>query len=257
MIRKNLLILLIASIFLLSVNSSATADNTVLRLDQPVQQSIKIRQATQQEEESWRFEKEKLIAGYEELQKQQEQLKTRKEQLNQQIETTQTRLAAKEKQLTDIEQITAQVRPFLDGIINNIELQISDSLPFLATERNQRVEKLKTIMADPSIDISEKYRKVMEALLIEAEYGFTIETYQQTISFEKQTMLVNIFRLGRLSLFFQSLDQKHCGFYNLSTNTWQTLSGSYNRTIKTAIDIAAKQLPVELLTLPIGRIAKQ
>jgi hypothetical protein len=95
----------------------------------------------------------------------------------------------------------------------------------------------------------------METLLIEAEYGNTIEVYQETIAVEDQSILVNIFRLGRISIFYQTLDEKSSGFYDISLEAWRQLPRSYNHGIQTAINIGAKRQPVELLTLPLGRIA--
>ena len=93
--------------------------------------------------------------------------------------------------------------------------------------------------------------------LVEAEYGFTIETYQETITIEGQAMLVDIFRLGRISLFYQSLDRKRCGFYHTADGAWRDLAKGHNLAIQTAIDIAAKRRPIELLNLPVGRMVAQ
>jgi hypothetical protein len=38
---------------------------------------------------------------------------------------------------------------------------------------------------------------------------------------------------------------------------WEPLSTSHNLAIKSAIDIAAKRQPVELLSLPLGRMVIQ
>ena len=242
---------------MLSAGSPGLSSNMNQRIEVPVRQSIKTRQTTQKTEEKWRFEKEKLVAKFEQLLQEQERLQQQKSNLQQQVESTQKRIVAKERQLNDIEQISSQIRPFLDKLVKELGLQIADGLPFLTAERRHRIEKLEKLMAAPDISISEKYRKVMEALLVEAEYGFTIEAKQETIEVEDQTRLVNIFRLGRISLFYQSLDQKHCGFYNVAANSWQTLPATHNRDIQSAIDIAAKRRPVELLSLPLGRMVSR
>jgi hypothetical protein len=86
------------------------------------------------------------------------------------------------------------------------------------------------------------------------EYGNTIEVYQETIVTKDREMLVDIFRLGRIALFFQTLDHKSCGFYNVASAAWQPLPPAYNRMIEAAMEIGAKRRQVELLTLPLGRI---
>jgi hypothetical protein len=67
-------------------------------------------------------------------------------------------------------------------------------------------------------------------------------------------ILANIFRLGRIALFYQTLDGKVCGFYNVASAAWNPLPKAYNHTIQSAMDIGTKRRPVELLSLPIGRM---
>jgi hypothetical protein len=254
MTTKMIILLCVANSLFCLAGSPAKGGDSNQRIERPVRESINTRQATQKKEEQWRLEKEKLVARLEQLQQEHGQLERQKEELLSRVRATQGRVAAKEKQLADIEQISSRIRPFLDELILELQSLISDGLPFLKDERRQRIDRLKSVMADPDISISEKYRKVMEALLVEAEFGFTIEAYQETITVEGKTMLADIFRLGRVSLFYQTLDRKHCGFYNVAERGWQSLPLSLNREIQAALDIAAKRRPVELLTLPVGRM---
>lgn len=224
------------------------------QIQKPVAESIHIRQDTQEQEEHWRNEKQKLLAHYDQLEQEKKQLKERKQALDEKVNNVKIRITAKQKQLDDIEQIKTEITPLIENLIKEIEQFVANDLPFLTEERRGRMQRLVELRDDPEVTISEKFRKVMEALLVEAEYGNTIEVYQETIVTGDRKMLANILRLGRLGLFFQSLDQKECGFYNVAVSTWQPLSTSYNRTILAAIEIGSKRRPVELLTLPLGRI---
>lgn len=225
------------------------------KVKKPVREAIDTRQATQHAEEKWRDEKRKLVAVYEQLQQEQKQLQARKDQLEHQIAAAQERIALKEKQLEDIEQISTQITPFLQELAGRLRQLVSGDMPFLTAEREQRIARLTGLMEDPEVSVSEKFRKAMEALLVEAEYGSTIEVYQQTITVDNTPSLVNVFRLGRISLFYQTLDQKRCGFYDVAAAAWQPLPAAFNRSIQTAIEIGSKRRPVELLTLPLGRMA--
>jgi FtsZ-binding cell division protein ZapB len=224
------------------------------RVEKPVREAIDIRQKTQKERDLWREERRKLVDTYEALQQAQKQLEAQKDSLTQTSAATRERIVSKAKQLADIEQISVQIQPFLGELIKRMHQQYRDDMPFLAGERGQRLDKLNRLMADPNVAISEKFRKIMEALMVEAEYGRTIEVYQETIEGENRAILANIFRLGRIALFYQTLDQKRCGFYNVASGTWSPLPNSYNGAIQTAMDIGLKRRPVELLTLPIGRM---
>lgn len=227
------------------------------QVEKPVRGAIDIRQATQEAEERWRDERDKLTAEYERLQQEQQQLQARKEELQRQIQSARERTLTKEKQLADIQQISAQIQPFLQETVVKLQEQVDEDIPFLMSERRHRIRTLNRLMEDPDVSVSEKFRKVMEALLIEAEYGHTIEVYQQTIKVDGRSTLVNLFRLGRVSLFYQTLDRKSCGHYDVGAAAWRPLPGTYNHVIQTAIDIGSRRRPVELLSLPLGRIAVQ
>jgi hypothetical protein len=241
----------------MSVVAPGWAENTDLskQVKKPVREAIDTRQNTQKEEEKWRDERHKLVAVYEQLQHEQKQLQDRKELLQHQIIATKDRIALKAKQLEDIEQISTQIRPFLQELAGRLRQLVSGGMPFLTAERNQRMARLTGYLEDPEVSVSEKFRKAMETLLVEAEYGSTIEVYQQTIELDNAPSLVNVFRLGRISLFYQTLDRKRCGFYDVAAADWRPLPAAFNRSIQTAVEIGAKRRPVELLTLPLGRMA--
>jgi predicted secreted protein len=221
----------------------------------PVQEAVAIRQTTQKQEEQWRDDHQKLVALYGQLQAEREQLKTTRDALKESIAGTRRRIAEKENQLAAMEQIRTRIEPFLHESLETLRRQIAGDLPFLPEERRQRVQRLAELLGDPEVAISEKYRKVLEAWMVEAEYGNTIEVYQQTIAVENNEMLVNVFRLGRISLFYQTLDRSGCGFFDVAAGTWRPLPDDYNRTLSAAIDIGTKKKPAELLSLPLGRIS--
>ena len=202
------------------------------RVKKPVSESIRIRQETQKQEEQWRDDKQKLIARYEALEREQKQLTLRKRELEEKTQSARTRIADKQKQLADIEEIRTRIIPLIESQIAELHRHVEGDLPFLPEERQRRLERLDALRHDPDVAVSEKFRKVMEALMVEAEYGSTIEVYQQTITVDGRDVLADVFRLGRISLFFQTLDEKACGFYNVAASAWQPLPSTYNRTIQ-------------------------
>jgi hypothetical protein len=245
---------LIFFIVYLALLCQAQGEESAEQIKKPVDDSISIRQNTQKSEAQWQSDKEKLLARYDQVTETAQHLSSKRQALTDKIDNTRTRIAVKQKQLDDIEQIQSEITPLISTLINEIEQFSATDLPFLTEERDARLQRLIEIRDDPEVAISEKYRKVMEVLLVEMEYGNTIEVCQETIATDDREMLVDIFRLGRIALFFQTLDHKSCGFYNVASATWQPLPTAYNRTIEAAMEIGAKRRPVELLTLPLGRI---
>ncbi|MFH0783021.1 MAG: DUF3450 domain-containing protein [Pseudomonadota bacterium] len=250
---------LIAIVFFLfplcwAVSASLCLGVETDQIKKPVTESIRIRQDTQEHEQKWRDDREKLLNRLDSLDEAKKRLTLQRAALDEKVDGLKSRIAAKEKQLADIEAIQQEITPMIAALIDELEAFVTTDLPFLGTERGNRLKRLVELRDDPEVSVSEKFRKVLEAMLVEAEYGNTIEVYQETIAKGDNDMLVDIFRLGRVGLFYQSLDHKSSGFYNVAAKSWQPLPGEYNRSIATALEIGAKRRPAELLTLPLGRI---
>jgi hypothetical protein len=124
----------------------------------------------------------------------------------------------------------------------------------LIEERTARLENLRETLDDPAVAMGEKFRKAMEALFIEAEYGNTVETYQEKIEIKGEEVLATVFRLGNMALFFETLDRESVGYFDLAENNWTPLSPEANREIRAAVEIASKVRPAEIVSLPLGRI---
>lgn len=225
--------------------------------EKAVEQALQIQQKSQADQTRWEREKTELVLLYEQLVNQKEALETENADLTAR-QTAQEKLNQNLlKQKEDAIRIQTELMPFLNRIYDRLESLVANDPPFLKDERANRLATLKTIMKDPEITISEKYRKVMEALFIEAEYGSTIEVYQEKVEVGTENILGNIFRLGRVSLFFLSLDQTTCAVFNVSLDRWQILDADHLPSIRSAVEIGGKRRPVELLPLPLGRLAPQ
>ena len=245
--------MMVASLWMMP-RSAVSADEVTERIERPVREAIAVRREVQQEAERWQAEREQLMARYEALEQDNSRLQSQQESLRQSTSDARERIAVKQKQLADIERISADIVPLIDRLIRSVQADIEEGLPFLMQERRSRVERLTQLAADPEVSVSEKFRRAMEALMVEAEYTNTIEVSQENISFGGQTMLVNILRMGRLALFYQTLDQQECGWFNVATVNWERLPRSYSAAIQSAVAIGAKRQPVEILSLPIGRM---
>ena len=77
-----------------------------------------------------------------------------------------------------------------------------------------RPATLKQIVNLPDITLPDKYRRVMEAYQIEIEYGRTIEAYNDTITVDGEEYTVDILRVGRLVMAFQTSDGELSGIWN-------------------------------------------
>ncbi len=249
--------LFLSSLFaavLLSGPNTILGDNYVEQVKKPIRQSIIIRQETQQYRERWEEEKQDLTARLQTLQEKSRQLIVEKTALKTQITANRQKVDLYKQQIINSTILSREIRPYLELVYQKLVEQIAMDHTFLEKERQYRLNKLRLILDDPDVTISEKYRRIMEALFIEAEYGNSVDTYRKTIMSGERELTANIFRLGRVSVFFQSPDKSRTGFYDHSDRSWKEFPASYNREINSAFEIAAKRRPIKLVNLPLGRL---
>ncbi len=244
-------------ILFLAANPVSASDQVTEKIRKPVEDSIAIRQKTQKDIEKWSEKKSSLEAEYDALVENSKRLVVQREQLIQELETIETRIGNLENQIEAMEKISGMLQPFLQQIYEKLLNSVDQKIPFLQEERYARLANLKRTLDDPQLALGEKFRKVMEALFIETEYGNTVEVYQEKIPLAEEDVLVNVLRLGRLSLFFETLDQTTTGYFDLDENQWKVLPKSANHDIRVAMEIGSKRRPADVVTLPLGRIGVQ
>ena len=101
--------------------------------------------------------------------------------------------------------------------------------PFLLDERRSRVANLYELMEAENVTVAEKFRKVLEAYQIENDYGRTIEAYKATVEHEGATLEVDVLRVGRISLVYQTADQSATRRWDHDAKAWVDLEGSYRQ----------------------------
>jgi len=212
-----------------------------------------LRQA-QQAEERWAEEKSDLRADYETLQAERAQLEKQTAALAAEIDGRRGRLEEMERQRVESARIEAELQGLLETIVHRLEEAVGRDLPFLPTERSERLAALKAFLARPDADLSEKCRRAMEALQVETQYGYGLEVDETQIDFAGRPLVVEVLRVGRLALFFRTPDGRTIGWYDRAEAAWKPLAGRYAEAIHQTCDMALRRRPVDLVKLPLGRI---
>ncbi len=223
---------------------------------QTVATTMAIQKNSQKTEAEWTDEQAKLKADHNTLEQERIQLQTRLTRLERLLHIEQEKQVESLRKKTESHRIRTELSSYLESVLFSLEEQVKQDLPFLTEERQARLNDLKQVLVDPAESPGEKFRRVFEALQIEAEYGNTIETVQKNIDLDGKQTLVDMFRLGRVSLFFLSMDRQKAGYFHRPTNSWKILPKSANNAMETAIAMARLERSVELVKLPLGRIVK-
>jgi len=196
-------------------------------------------------------ETRQLLNEYKTVLKEIEGLRVYNRQLERQIENQETEMAQLTRSIDDVTLIERQITPLMLRMIDGLEQFVELDLPFLLDERQERIETLRTMMDRADVAVSEKFSQILRAYQTENEYGRTMEAYDSTVEIGGAQRKVDVLKVGRVALVFQSPDGGLTGFYNPTTGDWETLDASYTAPIRNGIRMARQQLSVDMLTLPV------
>jgi len=180
-----------------------------------------------------------------------ESLQIYNKQLARLIESQNSEIASIARQADDIENIETGALPLMIEMTETLDRLLDADVPFLLTERQTRVNNLRTLIDRADVTSGEKFRRVMEAYLIEVEYGRTIEAYKGELKSGDEVLTVDFLRVGRVGLYYQTLDGSVSGRWNPGRKDWEQVDSDYRSRIQLGIRIARKQMPPEMLTLPV------
>lgn len=229
----------------------AAAQATVNDALETQQDSIEARRDTQNRVDSLDDQTREMLNEYRQTMAQVQDLAAYNEQLLRLIGTQRVELADFERKFNEIEITKRQILPLIVRMIDVLDEFVGIDIPFLERERSQRIAALRELMTRPDVATSEKYRRVSEAYQIELEYGHTIEAYEGEISPDGETRTVAFLRFGRLGLYYMTLDGLEIGYWDRDEDEWRELDDAYRQPLDRAIRIARKQLPPDLIRLPV------
>ena len=197
-------------------------------------------------------ETQQALAAYQSALRQTKSLGVYNEQLDRLLASQQREIESLGTQLQEIEVTQREIVPLLVRMFERLDQFVALDVPFLPEERQTRLTRLQGTLDDADATVAEKYRAVMEAYQIEANYGRTIEAYRGTIAVNDEEQTVDLLRIGRLALVYRSLDGEEVGQWNHEARLWEPISGQYLRAIDRGLEVAEKRAIPQLLELPIS-----
>lgn len=164
-----------------------------------------------------------------------------------QVDSQQADIETLQQQIDGLDQTAADVEPMLERMFTELEQFVMSDVPFFAEERMKRLDTLRELMARPDAQISEKYRRLLEAYQIELEYGRTMDSYKGKIGDGRDVEFV---RLGRVSLLYRTVDGLEVGYWDNEQKAW-VAAPEYSRAIERALKIAKQEGAPDLITVPV------
>ncbi|MCV6610380.1 MAG: DUF3450 domain-containing protein [Amphritea sp.] len=178
-------------------------------------------------------------------------------QISRLIASQEQELADLKKQLASIEETDRAVLPMLNKMVDTLRRFVAADLPFLPDERQQRLQRLQGLLSRADVSVAEKYRQILEAYMVEVQYGRTFEAYSGSLIHQADNLQVNYLRVGRAALYYQALGGEQSALWLPAEQRWKTLTEEQNLTLSQAIRIARQQLVPALVDLPLPALESE
>ena len=155
------------------------------------------------------------------------------------------------RSIDEVTVIERQITPLMLRMIDGLEQFVELDAPFLLDERRGRVDRLREMMDRADVAVSEKFSQVFRAFQIENEYGRTMETYPSTIEINGVERKVDILKVGRIALVYQTPDGEETGMFNPTSRAYESVDNSYQASIRQGNRMARQQASIDMLSLPV------
>lgn len=241
----------IGALFILFAGRVPAAD--LEQIQQEGEQKLVEAEASQQRIDGIVEGAQERLIKYRALLKQIEGLKAYNEQLSTQIASQADLITRFDESITQVALIERQMLPLVERMAGSLADFVALDLPFHTAERQERMAFIQDNLSAADIDVSEKFRQVIEAYQIENEYGRKIDSYQAIVSLNGMEREVDVLRVGRIALVCQTKDTEISARWDNARQRWEILDNVvYRNPIRYGIKMAKKQASIDLLTLPIA-----
>ncbi len=169
-----------------------------------------------------------------------------------QIAAQEEQIATLDESIAAVEEVTQGIPFLMEKMLAGIEQFIALDYPFREEERAARLRFARDAIDLPDVSIAEKFRQVLVLYQTETAYGRTYETYPDTIVIDGVERDVNIARIGRVALMFQTTDRRVTGAWDNRAREWAQLpAGQYRQEVQQAIRVVSSLDAPSVLYLPV------
>lgn len=230
----------------------AYADQTLDAILEVGQSKTAVAQQSQKRIDKLAAETTDLFGQFKVVNKEIEGLRVYNAQLEKQLANQRRVVQNLEQSIADVTVIERQIQPLILRMLDGLEQFVELDIPLYRDERVERVNDLRNNQDRADISVAEKFRQVLEAYNIEAEYARKLHTYVDTLDVGGQERQVNILGVGKVALMYQTTDTEFSGAWDQSQRAWVELdAGKYRAPILKGIRIAKQQASTDIMQIPV------
>ncbi|MFZ8955834.1 MAG: DUF3450 domain-containing protein [Pseudohongiellaceae bacterium] len=170
-----------------------------------------------------------------------------------QIAAQEEQIATLDESIASVEEVTREIPLLMEKMLSALDQFISLDYPFRMDERMARLQFARDAIDNPDVSIAEKFRQVLVMYQTEAAFGRTNETYPDTIEIGGVERDVNVVRIGRVSLMYQTTDRQVTGAWDNNARQWVELPASdYRQEVQQASRVVSNLDAPSILFLPVS-----
>jgi len=197
-------------------------------------------------------ETDQMLGQYRTALQRTEALRIYNQQLSELVDSQEQEKGQVRSEIESVTIVNREITPLMLRMIESLNAFVTLDVPFLITERTQRLANLREMMMRPDVTEAEKFRRVLESYQIENDYGRSIEAYRAELKEGGATREVEFLRIGRTALFYQTLDGSEMGMWEQAGRRWVPMDDGYRTALRQGLRMARKQAAPNLLLLPIA-----
>ncbi|WP_429218550.1 DUF3450 domain-containing protein [Aeromonas veronii] len=164
----------------------------------------------------------------------------------------QNELGKLSQQLEAVQETRQGLIPLMLQMQADLEQLVQNDIPLRKEDRLARVEQLKATLARADVSEAEKFRQLLQAYQIEAEYGSRMDSYSAELELDGAPRRVDVLALGRVSLLAMTADRSQAWRWSAESKQWQALDSQWLSPIAEAMDVAADKKVPQLLNVPLS-----
>ena len=194
-----------------------------------------------------------LLQEFKQVNKQIESLRVYNSQLERQIASQKQMMAELRESIENATIIERGISPLMMSMLKGLEEFVALDIPFKKEQRENAIADLYVNMDSAKFSAAEKFRQILEVYDIESEYSSSLESYRDLVDIDANgsEVEVEMLRIGRVALMYQTKDKSQTGAWNKATGSWETLGSEYRRPVDQGIRIAKKLSPQDVMQMPI------
>ena len=174
------------------------------------------------------------------------------------IEGQNRQIARLQDDITNVASLQQAVEPLMEDMVSAFEKFVDADMPFNlegTNGRRARAINLRDAVNDPDKSAAQKYRQIIEAYQLEAQFGRTINVFEGAIDIDGVETGGEFLQIGRVELFFKTDDDSVLKAWDNQSKSWGDISKSFLPDLKNATRIAKQQAAPNLFPLPLKRAA--